>query len=177
MEIVKCNGHEYEVLQVLKKKKEPQDVLLCREIKTGYKECILRMDIERIPDFRKIAQKGKLTDEDIENIREMLKQGVGRIQIINKYPHIAKFTMVKMIAYLRKELGITYKQWADGEMMVRPVIQYDKNMNEIARFSSCHEAGKAVGATSSDISRCCQGINKTSRKFIWRYEEGADDKQ
>ena len=175
MEIIKYNGHEYEVLQVLKKKKEPQDVLLCREIKTGYKECILRMDISKLPDFRKTTEKRQLTDEEIESIRNDLKKGVSRLEIIRRYPDVSYNIMSNVIKELRAELGITYSQWQDGRKVRRPVIQYDKDMNEIARYPSYFLAAKAVDTKPSEISRCCQGINRSTKGFIWKHEEDANE--
>lgn len=176
MEIIKYNGREYEVLQVLKKKKEPQDVLLCREIKTGYKECILRMDISKLPDFRKTTAKRELTDEEVENIRNDLKKGVSRMRIIRQYSDIPYAKICEVIRELRKELGITYSQWSDGRKVRRPVIQYDSEMNEIARFPSYFSAANAVGTKASEIARCCQGVNRTAKNFIWKHEEDANDK-
>lgn len=52
----------------------------------------------------------------------------------------------------------------------REVIQYDLNMNEIARYSSLKEAGRQTSTDSSLISRVCKNGNKASG-FYWRYAE------
>lgn len=58
----------------------------------------------------------------------------------------------------------------------RKVIQYDLNMNELARYDSISEAAKALGKKKfSGISEVCSGKQKTAGGFIWRYEEDIKD--
>ena len=58
----------------------------------------------------------------------------------------------------------------------RKVIQYDLNMNELARYDSISEAAKALGKKKfSGISEVCSGKQKTAGGFIWRYEEDKKD--
>lgn len=58
----------------------------------------------------------------------------------------------------------------------RKVIQYDLNMNELARYDSVSEAAKALGKKKfSGISEVCSGKQKTAGGFIWRYEEDIKD--
>ena len=58
----------------------------------------------------------------------------------------------------------------------RKVIQYDLNMNELARYNSISEAAKALGKKKfSGISEVCSGKQKTAGGFIWRYEEDIKD--
>ena len=52
----------------------------------------------------------------------------------------------------------------------REVIQYDINMNEIARYSSLKEAGRQTNTDSSLIGRVCKNGNKASG-YYWRYAE------
>lgn len=60
------------------------------------------------------------------------------------------------------------------QTQLRRVIQYDLNMNELARYNSISEATKAIGKIPgkfSGIGMVCNGKHKTAGGYIWRYEE------
>ena len=52
----------------------------------------------------------------------------------------------------------------------KPVIQYDLDGNEIARFRGQNEAGRLTGISGANISQVCNNLRKTAGGFIWRYE-------
>lgn len=51
----------------------------------------------------------------------------------------------------------------------RPIIQMDKNGNEIRRYSGIIEAERITGISTSNIYQCCSNRSKTAGGFIWRY--------
>lgn len=53
----------------------------------------------------------------------------------------------------------------------RKVVQCDLNGNEIARYNSAREAGRAIGKSQAAISRACTGEYKSAYGFLWRYED------
>ena len=53
---------------------------------------------------------------------------------------------------------------------VKPIIQYDTLMNEIARYNSCAEAGRCLNISARGISDCCNGVVKKYRGYIWKYD-------
>lgn len=58
-----------------------------------------------------------------------------------------------------------------------PIIQYDLNNNEIARYKSMSEAHKKTGISVVQISRCVHGETKQSNGFIWKEnKEGSTTK-
>ena len=60
------------------------------------------------------------------------------------------------------------------QTQLRRVIQYDLNMNELARYNSISDAIKAIGKTPgkfSGISSVCAGKQKTAGGYIWKYED------
>ena len=59
---------------------------------------------------------------------------------------------------------------------VRPVIQYDLEMNELARYNSAADAAKAIGVKPYGIKDCCKGLSKTSHGYKWRYQYEIQDK-
>ena len=51
------------------------------------------------------------------------------------------------------------------------ILQLDLNGLLIDEFVSIHEASKITGIHRSLISRCCRGLSKKSKGFIWKYKE------
>ena len=63
----------------------------------------------------------------------------------------------------------------NGKVVSRPVEQYDRSGNFIARYDSGKDASKATGFSHSHIMECCAGKRyKTVGGFVWRYERGND---
>ena len=52
----------------------------------------------------------------------------------------------------------------------RQIIQFDLQGNRLNTFNSCKEAADYIGATTSNINRCCLGKQETSKGYIWKYE-------
>lgn len=50
-----------------------------------------------------------------------------------------------------------------------PVIQFDLDGKEVARFNSTGDAEKKTGFPRIDITACCRGRRKTSHGYIWKY--------
>lgn len=61
-----------------------------------------------------------------------------------------------------------------SERSRKAVVQYDLNMNELARFESCKEAGESVDGNGTNVAFCCKNPKRTYKKCFWRYlsEEG-----
>lgn len=73
---------------------------------------------------------------------------------------VHSFEVLKRKHFLGKE------NWASKE-----VIQYNLNMNEVARYGSTYEAGKINSIQGKSIARCCRNERKTYKNFIWKYAE------
>ena len=56
----------------------------------------------------------------------------------------------------------------------KKVYQYDLNGNFIKEYKSAREAGRALGKSHGNISKCCKGIFKHTAGFIFRYEKCED---
>ena len=61
-------------------------------------------------------------------------------------------------------MGFTQKDWRCS-----PVIQMDKDGNEIQRFASIKEAAASIGGSANNISIALSGKYQTAYKFKWRY--------
>lgn len=55
---------------------------------------------------------------------------------------------------------------------IKSVVQYSIDGEELNRFASISDANKYLGKNikSTNICKCCKGINKTAYGYLWRYE-------
>ena len=54
----------------------------------------------------------------------------------------------------------------------KPVLQFSRNGDFIARFESAQAAGRAVGCHGGHISECCKGKRyKTVGNYVWRFKK------
>lgn len=59
------------------------------------------------------------------------------------------------------------KRWQN---IIKPVLQYDKQMNLIKEWNTITEASKYYNIPVTNISKCCKGKRKTCHKYIWKYK-------
>ena len=52
----------------------------------------------------------------------------------------------------------------------KPILQFSKDGELIAEYSSIHEASRQTGCNASHICSCCKGKRKSAGGFIWRYK-------
>ena len=53
----------------------------------------------------------------------------------------------------------------------KPILQFSKNGELIAEYSSLTEAERQTGCNNSHICECCKGERKSARGFIWKYKK------
>lgn len=56
------------------------------------------------------------------------------------------------------------------EKKSKSVLQLDKQLNLINKFSSISEAERQTGIPNTNIVKCCKEERKTAGGFIWKYE-------
>ena len=56
----------------------------------------------------------------------------------------------------------------------KAVVQYDINHVFIATYTSDNQAEFYTGIKANNIRACCNGDQKTSGGFIWRYDNGSN---
>ena len=54
---------------------------------------------------------------------------------------------------------------------VNGILQFSKDGELIAEYSSIHEAERQTGCNNCSICNCCKGNRKSAGGFIWRYKE------
>lgn len=52
----------------------------------------------------------------------------------------------------------------------KPVLQFTKDGEFVARFDCIRDAAKSVNGTIMKISNCCNGRSKSSKGFVWKFE-------
>ena len=52
----------------------------------------------------------------------------------------------------------------------KPILQFSKNGELIAEYSSIHEASRQTGCNASHICSCCKGKYKSCGGYIWKYK-------
>lgn len=59
--------------------------------------------------------------------------------------------------------------------MIKPVVQYDKRSQVVARYDSITQASRSTGIPVSRISACCKKKRHRAGEFVWRYTKEAQD--
>ena len=53
----------------------------------------------------------------------------------------------------------------------KPVLQYTKNGQFLAKFNSISESSRVTGIRHGNISNCCLGKNKSAGGYVWKFSE------
>ena len=53
----------------------------------------------------------------------------------------------------------------------KPILQFSKNGELIAEYSSLTEASRQTGCSAPHICTCCKGERKSTGGYIWKYKE------
>ena len=71
--------------------------------------------------------------------------------------------------YFNDELTKEHIAWCNSHGLTKAVLQYDINQNFIKEYNSIQEASIKTNVSYSGISACCNGLQKTSGGYIWKY--------
>ena len=63
------------------------------------------------------------------------------------------------------------KRKISQSMGVNGILQFSKDGELIAEYSSIHEAERQTGCKNQNICACCKGKYKSCGGFIWKYKE------
>lgn len=103
---------------------------------------------------------------DYEKIYDLWMDNLSVKQICNKLKCCSSTVQNAL-----KRYGIEYLDYIN-RTFARPVIQYTISGNFVAKYNSANEAGRAIGlANGGNIIKCCRGLLKTSKGYIWKYED------
>ena len=122
--------------------------------------------------FSNLPKKAKFTDNELEQIAvDYYENKLSTFEIEQKWGcHRMQLQRV------RNRFGARYgKKTMGGEFRVRTVQQFDKEGNFIAEYPNALQASVATGINYQTISRCCNGIYKTSGGFVWKLKENINE--
>lgn len=78
------------------------------------------------------------------------------------------FNNLRLLSREENALMAYYKTKTNSA--IKPVLQFDKDMNFIQEFQSAREAARCLNLDSSTISKVCRGVNKTHGGYIFKYK-------
>ena len=70
-----------------------------------------------------------------------------------------------------KHFSEEHKKKISESKGVNGILQFSKDGELIAEYSSIHEAERNTGCNNSHISSCCKGERKSTGGYIWKYKE------
>ena len=83
------------------------------------------------------------------------------------FPDVSPNRIREELAIQRKKYGITGSYDMNGNPLGNPVLQYDKDMNFIAKYPSPYMAYKKTGVGINKIRSACDG-RANNTEFMWR---------
>ena len=120
---------------------------------------------------------GKHHDETKRKISETLKtkhkNGMvsAKPQLGKPHNQITKQKISDTLkGYKRTQESINKQIISIRDKINKKVIQFDLQGNRLNSFYTCTEAAEYIGCTLSNISSCCNGVTKTSKGYVWKYE-------
>lgn len=170
MKIVRKNGHEFEVIKIQKNKHQMKDLFVCRDLKTGCKECFFRMDFQKAGNRYINHHKEALTEEDKELIEREILNRTERRKIYEMLNNRSFQAVQNYIAKVRKKYGIK----AHENTQKRAILQYDAQMNLIGKYYSFSEASENSFVEPGCISKCCRGLQARAGIYYWKFEEDSE---
>lgn len=138
----------------------------CREIE----DLILKVDFDNLFNLSTSAY-----SPSTEYLHSKIHRELASKRFVGKYkkPTTSSEETKRKMALTRK--GTTMpKKCIDRsvEVLSKPIIQYDLDMNFICEYKSVTEAGKQFHENGQkNISKALSGAQKTAYKFIWKYKE------
>ena len=86
--------------------------------------------------------------------------------------HLSEEHKKKLLeAHIGKHLSEEHRKKLSESSPSEPVLQFSKDGEFIAEYSSAHEAERQTGCYNGNICRCCKGTRKTAGGYIWKYKE------
>lgn len=145
-------------------------MILCENIKSKYKECFSRYDLEhkeKLENKRIGKERILWSTEEIQKVFDEVKKGTSKEEIFKMFPNRTELATLKFISTARKKLGINGKIHKTH----KKVMKFDAEGNYIETFDSAFDASCSSGASISNIIGCCTGYNKSVGGFVWKYAE------
>ena len=128
---------------------------------------VLQFDIHGnlINEYRSVHNASTITGYDYANISAACN---GKIHIYKNciWMFKSEYTLGQIVKTTERKKRVNKKYKA--------VVQYDINNVFIATYTFANQAEFSTGIKANNIRACCNGDQKTSGGFIWRYDNGSN---
>lgn len=114
------------------------------------------------------TKSGLLSEEMKEKLRKPKPKGFG-LKLSKTLKSLGDKHMSKQSDSREKRRKTQLTKGSDHPL-VKPVIQYNLENENVGNFISARDAGRKTKIHSSHIIDVCNGKRKTAGKFIWKYE-------
>ena len=171
---IEIQGKKWTVIKEYPKKWREKDLFLCVN-KYGIKECFQRCQFE-MPKEQPVVKRRvePIRPEMKAEIEELILNGATRNMILNKYKEVAVTPLYELVRDIRKKHNIKSHHLQNDEGAGRAVLQYDHEMNFIAKHPSAYRAQRETDEKEWIIKNMCNKKEVKKSMFVWRW---ADDQQ
>lgn len=114
-------------------------------------------------------RKGRQVSEETRKKLSEAKKGVRFSEIHKQHISEGKKKLLQENISLKEKTDKRLKSYAKNKQ--KPVLQYTKDGDFVARHESMRSAAESVGGKHPNIFKCCAGIKKSMYGFVWKYEE------
>lgn len=109
---------------------------------------------------------GKQPEGTFRNLLERIGNGWN--------PMATNEARAKVSAFLKGRPKSAEHARKNGEVHSKPVMQFDREGNLIARFDNARRAAEAMGCTYALIGMACNGRVATAKGYVWKFEREAE---
>lgn len=131
------------------------NIRLIAESNLGYKHTVKACN--KMSKSRKLVT---ITEDWKSNISKSMMNHVVTLETANKISKTKKGKRLHENSLKASRLSV-----------IKPIIQYDKEMNIVNKFESITEASKKLKINKSNITSVCSNTRKTAGGFIFKYND------
>jgi hypothetical protein len=133
-----------------------------------YKDEFIEINIDKLNDrIRPVKQYDLFGNfiKEYSSIRETMEYGFNDANVQSCCSGKSKSHCNYIWRYSEDKPPTKYKN-----KTIKPVLQYDKNMNFIREWDSISMVTKELGIGSNSITTCCKGKYNSAGGYIWKYK-------
>ncbi len=144
-------------------------MLLCVD-EYGIRECFQRCQLNIPKEYTPVVKRraAPIEPEMKAEIEELILNGATRNMILDRYKHVAVTPLYELVRDIRKKHNIKNHHLQNDEGAGREVMQYDHEMNFIAKYPSAYRAQRETGEKEWVIKCVCNKKYVKKSKFMWR---------
>lgn len=177
--------HEILFTDLIKEEAEQKEIELIKQYKSNERKFGYNIESggnatgkisEQSKEKMRIAKLGKKLSEETKRKLSVIRKG-RKLSQYNLQRLIESHLHKKLSEETKRKISEAHKGKKANENSImkmrearrKEVGQYSLNGDLIKTFSSVREVQRVLGFEVSQISRACNGIQKTSKGYIWKY--------